>query len=112
MHPRPRFGTEMLRNLKVAAVAEAVVANHSAVNDCDHVTLTLEARVCSNFIPSGDQTTFRTFKGERTLKVAEVDVANARDEEPRLEPHALWRPKDARKCAPESMQARPRAYHD
>jgi hypothetical protein len=69
------FGTEVARKLKVTPLAEVVVAIRSAVNDRDHVALTLEARVCRDFIPSGDESPFRTFKGERALKVAEFDVA-------------------------------------
>jgi hypothetical protein len=71
----PLFGTEMFRNLKVAALAEAVVAIHSAVNDRDHVTLAFEARACRNFIPSGYEPSFRTLKGESALEVAEFNVA-------------------------------------
>src|SRR5580692_1559299 len=56
------FGTEMARKLKVTPLAEVVVAIHSAVNDRDHITLTLEARVCRNFIPGGDESSFRTLK--------------------------------------------------
>jgi hypothetical protein len=69
------FGTEMFRNLKVAVFAEAVASIHSAVNDRDHLTLPFEARVCSNFVSSADQSTFRAFKDERALEVAEFDVA-------------------------------------
>jgi len=69
------FGTEVARKPKVTPLAEVVVTIHSAVNDCDHVTLTLEARVCRNFIPGGDESPFRTFKGERALKVTEFDIA-------------------------------------
>src|ERR1700728_637636 len=68
------FGTEVARKLKVTPLAEVVVAIHSTVNDRDHVALTLEARVCRDFIPSGDESPFRTFTGERALKVAEFDV--------------------------------------
>jgi hypothetical protein len=69
------FGTEVDRKLKVTPLAEVVVAIYSAVSDRDHVTLTLEARVCRNFIAGGNESPFRTFKGERALKVAEFDVA-------------------------------------
>jgi hypothetical protein len=69
------FGTEVARKLKVTPLAEVVVAIHSAVNDRDHVTLTLEARVCRNFIAGGDESPFLTFKEERVLKVTEFDVA-------------------------------------
>jgi excisionase family DNA binding protein len=48
----PVFGTKVVRNLKVADLAEAVVAIHSAVNNRDQVTLRLEARLCSNFVPA------------------------------------------------------------
>jgi hypothetical protein len=71
----PLFGTEMFRNLKVAALPEAVVAIHSAINDHDHVTLAIEARVCRNFIPSGYERSSRTLKGEGALEVAEFNVA-------------------------------------
>jgi hypothetical protein len=60
----PLFGREVVRKLKVAALAEAVIAIHPVVNDCDHAALTLEARMCSNFIPIGDESPPRWFKGE------------------------------------------------
>src|SRR5450432_285861 len=69
------FGTEVVRKLKVTPLAEVVVAVQSSVNHRDHVALALEARVCRNFIPGGDESPFRTFKGERALKVTEFDVA-------------------------------------
>jgi hypothetical protein len=71
----PLFGTQLVRRLKVTAFAEAVVAVYPSVNYGDHVTLALEGRVCRNFIPGRDESPFRTFKGERALKVAEFDVA-------------------------------------
>jgi hypothetical protein len=64
-----------MRRLKVAALAERGIAVRSLVKNRDHVALALEARVCRNFIPRGDESPFRTLKGERALKVAEVDVA-------------------------------------
>src|SRR5208283_4336311 len=69
------FGTKVVRKLKVTPLAEVVVAIHSAVNDRNHVTLAFEARVRCNFIPRGDESSSRAFKGETALKVAEFDVA-------------------------------------
>jgi hypothetical protein len=71
----PLFGTQLVRRLKVTAFAEAVVVVYPSVNCRDHVALALEARVCRNFIPGGDESSFRTFKGEGALKVTEFDVA-------------------------------------
>src|SRR5208283_801448 len=70
----PLFGTQLVRRLKVTAFAEAVVAVCPSVNYPDHVALALEGRVCRNFIPGRDENPFRTFKGERALKVTEFDV--------------------------------------
>src|SRR5271170_765796 len=69
------FGTEAARKLKVTPLAEVVVSVQSSVNHRDYVALALEARVCRNFIPRGDESSFRTLKGERALKIAEFDVA-------------------------------------
>jgi hypothetical protein len=52
-----------------------VITVHPSVDHRDHVALAPEARVCRNFIPSEDESSFRTFQGERDLKVAEFDVA-------------------------------------
>jgi hypothetical protein len=71
----PLFATEMARKVKVTPLAEVVITIHSAINDRDHVTLTLEARVCRNFISGRDESPFRAFKGERALKVTEFDLA-------------------------------------
>src|SRR5208283_5670381 len=65
------FGTKVVRKLKVTPLTEVIVAVQSSVNHRDHVALTLEARVRRNFIPRGDESSFRTLKGERALKVAE-----------------------------------------
>src|SRR5271169_318660 len=71
----PLFGAQLVQRLKVTAFTEAVVAVCPSVNYRDHVALALEGRVCRNFIPGRDESSFRTFKGERALKVAEFDVA-------------------------------------